>query len=126
MAVTDRHVYGWAKERELTPRVSEFFGDKVSRSLYRYEHTDFETDLYFAELKSRRTFDSKFYDSWMVPCCKFDKVGKEICILYHWDGDDSMWYYIYDRNHQRFFTYTLNENGQPTWLVPKWLFTPAE
>lgn len=129
MAVTERHTYGWKMEDLLTPRLEKLFGETITKTLYRYQHNDYSLTLYRGELKSRPYYSSDSFESWMVPCCKFDndvEDSREICILYHWGGDDTLWYYIYDPDHLQYFTVVENENGQRTYLIPKWLFTPAD
>jgi hypothetical protein len=121
MAITEYHRYGWAKEVELTPRITDIFGEAPSKKVYRWSETDFETSDYHVELKSRQ-YPSTAFATWYVPCCKFKRRDKETVILNHW-SDDRLFYHVWIPGQEQSWHVTYNAYGQATFEVPRELWT---
>lgn len=118
---TERHRYGLDKEVELTPRITELFGEEPNKKVYKWSIMDFETSLYHVELKSRR-YPSTAFETWYVPKCKFRPRDKETVILYHFN-DEKFYYYIHTPGDEKRWPIISNEDGQLTYEVPREFWT---
>ncbi len=135
MAVTALHTFGWSKELDLKPRIEGAVEEEITKTATRYDSADFISNTYVIELKSRRKYDrkgnlvtSKTYDTWLLPVCKGDiqTDGKDLLFLYYFEGDDTLWYALYDK--ELFDTFyqerpSFHPTGQLHWYVPSSAFT---
>ena len=125
MTVTALHMYGWQKEIDLIPRLTDLFGEEPVKTSERFCHVDYNTTSYVVDLKARPHNASGDYDTWAVPWTKLqaDPSGKESVICYYWAKDDSLFYYVVDQDHFSEFTSGSNANGQKTYFIPRHYFT---
>jgi hypothetical protein len=125
MAITSQHMYGWQKEIDLMPRLTDLFGEEPVKTPDRYNNLDYTTTSYLVDLKARPHNASGDYGTWAVPWTKLqaDPSGKQIVIMYYWQKDDSLFYYVVDQDHFSEFTSGSNANGQKTYFIPRHYFT---
>lgn len=105
MAITDKHTFGWEKEYALKVRLENALEEQIIKSKSRYATYDFESESWFIELKCRCKFDKNgnlllysTHNTWLLPTCKealADK-GKSVVFFYYFEGDQTLWYLIYD------------------------------
>jgi hypothetical protein len=104
----------WGKklEEKLHNTLELFLGCKLTPTTYTYDSVDFRGDVGVVELKGRPTLrngdpktpqNSTSFPGWYVPVCKADNLKTPLHIFYYWEGDDSLWYCLY--NTERFATY---------------------
>jgi hypothetical protein len=107
--ITALHTHGLNQEIALLPRLEEYFGE-LCKTTERFAQYDYFNREYNIELKSRRKYDNRgnlllptTYDTWLLPCSKKPKDKpeatfgkKDTVFVYHFEGDNSLWYLVYD------------------------------
>jgi hypothetical protein len=135
--VSNLHTFGWNKEATLRPRLEEYFGE-LAKTTERYAHYDYLNKEYQVELKSRRKYDARgqillpsTYDTWLLPTCKkpSDTDKRTTVFVYYFEGDDSLWYIVYDT--ETFETFPTERpfwhpTKQEHWMTPSSAWTKFE
>jgi len=104
----------WGKKLEqiLHTTLERFLLCKLKPTEYTFDSVDFRGDVGVVELKGRPKLrngdaktpqDSNSFPGWYLPVCKADNLTTPLHIFYYWEGDDSLWYCVY--NKDRFDTY---------------------
>jgi uncharacterized protein YprB with RNaseH-like and TPR domain len=120
MTVSPLHLFGWAREAELQPKLEDLFGVPLQKSEERYTRHDWQTDDYLIELKARMSpTRPETYPDWLVPVCKFTcNTDKEIICFYYFEETKQLFYIIYDPDLFKSYKQFYNRNGQLTYKIP--------
>ena len=130
--ITHRHLFGWKCETALKNTIEQLLEDTLVKTNNRFNTIDFLGNNWIVELKSRPKLTerntpqtSETFKEWLVPTCKTYKLGdypdKDYVIFYYWEGDNSLWYIIY--NKEEFDTFTC---GVPFWSNQEHFWIPSD
>jgi hypothetical protein len=137
MAITEKHLFGWAKEVELQPILESYLGCECYKTKERYDTIDFTaTDGSIVELKGRpknRNYDPRTpqdydsFSSWYFPCCKIGE--KPLHVFYYWERSNKLFYLKYDSSKFQEYSVVVPPNhptGQLHYLIPREDFDEIE
>ena len=95
--------FGKKMEGILHERIENFLGEKIIRTIGKYDKHDFFSPSYDIELKSRqppwRTTDPRLKSGWVVPSCKFENLteNKKTICFYYFEEENRLFYINYDK-----------------------------
>ena len=120
-------------EKRLHPFLEIAIGEKMSKTVSRYDSVDFESPQWYVELKARskqnatNPITSKTYATWLLPTCKSKMIDKNLVFFYYYEGDDTLFYIVYDQEQFDTFTkmWITKKDGtrQEHFLIPADAFT---
>ena len=92
MAITEKHIFGWARELALQAAIQVSLGEAVRKTPERYATFDWNSDHYNVELKSRPDGSSKDWTTWLVSVDKtIGRDGRKPVLFYYWAKDKTLW-----------------------------------
>jgi len=133
LMATRQQKVSWGKKLEqiLHTTLELFLNCKLTPTEYTYDSVDFKGTVGVVENKGRPKFrnnnprtpqDSKSFPDWYFPVCKTTDTEVPLHIFYYWEGDDTLWYLVY--NKEKFLTYKkgvppAHPTNQLHFLIPK-------
>ena len=131
MAITPKHVFGFAKEQELQSILEEHVGEALVKTEWRFDAIDWRGAAWDVELKSRLRLDKygklqmpTSFKTWVLPATKVDiaaHTDRPTRYYYFWDADQSLWWMDYKE-----VDWESLVRGVPPWHTEEHYYVPRE
>ena len=117
------YLYGTEKQKDVLPRIINYFNRDIKENEGQYAKYDFTDDLYNYELKSRKNTLNKYPDT-MITMNKLNNKMKKLILLFNFT--DNLAFIEYDEELFKTFKTNSFSRAKESWDEKMHVYIPIE